>query len=197
VAFVPFSKRSKEWEPRAQQLRKMVPWPDREAVAFDPWKLAPKVGLTVLECSFQGLDPEEQSYLLSHANGDWSGGVFAETLPDGSRVCMLNPTHPQRRNKITLMEEICHCFLGHTPTKLVAKDQGRVRDYEKAQEEEAFGIGAAVLLPWRLFFTRINSGRPVDELAEEFEVSQDLIRYRIKICGATHLYKLRRGADNV
>lgn len=195
MAFVPFSKRSKKWEPLAEQLRRKVPRPDRDAVAFDPWKLAPAVGLTVIECSFQGLDPEEQSYLSNHASGDWSGGVFAETLPDGSRVCMLNPVHPQRRNKITLMEEISHCFLGHTPTKLVAKDRGRVRDYEKAQEEEAFGIGAAVLLPWSLFFGRINSGRPVEELAEEFEVSQDLIRYRIKICGAAHLYKLRNGRE--
>ena len=90
-----------------------------------------------------------------------------------------------------LMEEISHCFLGHTPTKLVAKDHGRVRDYEKTQEEEPFGIGAAVLLPWSLFFGKINSGRPVEEMAEEFEVSQDLIRYRVKICGATHLYELR------
>lgn len=63
----------------------------------------------------------------------------------------------------------------------------------KAQEEEAFGIGAAVLLPWSLFFASINSGRPVEEMAEEFEVSQELIRYRIKICGAARLYKLRTG----
>jgi hypothetical protein len=158
VAFVPFSKRSKKWEPLAEQLRRKVPRPDRDAVVFDPWRLAPAVGLTVIECSFQGLDPEEQSYLSNHASGDWSGGVFAQSLPDGSRVCMLNPAHPQRRNKITLMEEICHCFLGHTPTRLVAKDQGRVRDYEKAQEEEAFGIGAAVLLPWSLFFWKDQFG---------------------------------------
>jgi hypothetical protein len=40
---------------------------------------------------------------------------------------------------------------------------------------------------------RINSGRPIEEWAEEFEVSYELIRYRIKICGAAHLYKLRNG----
>lgn len=193
MPFLPFSKRSKRWEPLAAQLRRMVPRPDQDALAFNPWKLAPAVGLVVIECSFQGLDPEEQSYLSNHASGDWSGGVFAQTLPDGSRVCMLNPTHPQRRNKITLIEEICHCFLGHAPTKLVAKGHGRVRDYERAQEEEAFGIGAAVLLPWTLLFGRINTGRPVEELAEEFEVSQELIRYRIKISGAANLYKLRNG----
>ncbi len=31
----------------------------------------------------------------------------------------------------------------------------------------------------------------LEEMAEEFEASQDLIRYRVKICGATHLYELR------
>lgn len=193
MAFVPFSEKSKGWEPLALQLRRKVPWPARDEVAFDPWKLAPLVGLTVLECSFQGLDANERSYLSNHASGDWSGGVFAQSLPDGSRVCMLNPTHPRRRNKITLMEEISHCFLGHTPTKLVANGNGRVRDFEKAQEEEAYGIGAAVLLPWNLFFGQINVGSPVDEIAEEFDVSQELVRYRIKICGATYLYKSRSG----
>jgi hypothetical protein len=194
MPFVPFSERSKEWEPLAVELRKKAPRAARDEVAFDPWKLAPAVGLRVVECSFQGLDVGERGYLSNHANSDWSGGVFAEKLPDGSRLCMLNPAHQRRRNKITLMEEICHCFLGHTPTRLVAIGDGRIRDFEKAQEEEAYGIGAAVLLPWRLFFGRINSGTWMDAIAEEFDVSCELVQYRIKICGATHLYKNRRRA---
>jgi len=186
------SARDQKWEPLAEQLRRKVPKPHRDAVAFDPWKLAPAVGLTVIECSFQGLDPEEQRYLSNHASGDWSGGVFAQTLPDGSRVCMLNPAHPQRRNKITLMEEISHCYLGHRPTRLVAKDNGRVRDYERRRKRRHSASGRPFYCPGLSSSEGSTAGR-VEELAEEFEVSQDLIRYRIKICGATHLYKLRNG----
>jgi hypothetical protein len=191
MAFVPFRERSREWEPLAQELRRKVPRPDRDAIAFDPWQLAPAVGLRVIECSFQGLSEEEMSYLANHASGDWSGGVYTAILPDGARVCMLNPSHGTRRNKITLMEEISHCFLGHTPTKLIANDSGRIRDFEKHQEEEAYGIGAAVLLPWSLFFGHVNSGSPIEMMADEFDVSCDLVRYRIGICGATPLYKSR------
>jgi Zn-dependent peptidase ImmA (M78 family) len=89
------------------------------------------------------------------------------------------------------MEEIAHCFLGHVPSSLVAGGDGRYRDFDKAQETEAFGVGAAVLLPWTLFFHRVNGGVLADEIAEEFDVSSALVRYRISICGATPLYRSR------
>jgi hypothetical protein len=137
MAFVPFSEKSRLWEPVALELRKRAPRPARDSLAFDPWQLAPVVGLHVMQCSFQGLTEEEVNYLASHASNDWSGGVYAATLPDGARICMLNPLHGHRRNKVTLMEEISHCFLGHTPTRLVTNGNGRIRDFEKRQEEEA------------------------------------------------------------
>ncbi len=191
MAFLPFSEKSKVWEPLAQELRRKVPRSKNNSVAFDPWELAPKVGLRVVDCEFQGLDEKEVDYLLNSASGDWSGGVYASPLADGTRICMLNPRHPRRRNKITLMEEICHCFLGHSPTSLVTDGDGRYRDFDKAQEAEAYGVGTAVLLPWSLFYSRINNGDSMESIAEEFDVSAELVDYRIKICAATHLYRSR------
>jgi hypothetical protein len=75
----------------------------------------------------------------------------------------------------------------------MAERLSRKELYDLVWSEPMPTIGAAILLPWSLFFGRTDSGRPVEELVEEFEVSQDLIRYRIKICGAPHLYKLRNG----
>jgi hypothetical protein len=72
-----------------------------------------------------------------------------------------------------------------------------VRDYDKSQEEEAYGIGAAALLPWQSFFKSLNAGRTVDELAETHEVTPDLISYRIKITGAYRLYQARQRAKTV
>lgn len=39
--------------------------------------------------------------------------------------------------------------LRHSPTGLVRSVDGLcMRSYDKAQEEEAFGVGAATLIPW-------------------------------------------------
>jgi hypothetical protein len=90
------------------------------------------------------------------------------------------------------MEEISHCHLGHTPTQLIKKGDDRFRDFNKQMEEEAYGVGAAVLLPWSLFFPLLNDGYTSDELAREFDVTPDLVMYRIKICGASSLHASRQ-----
>lgn len=193
--FVPFSDRSKLWEPQAEGLRKMVLPSVCGTLVFDPWQLAPKVGLQVVECEFPGLTDDEKKYMRGLGGGHWSGGFVPTILPDGTRLCMLNPDQSHRRQKITLMEEICHLFLGHSPTVLSLSGEARYRDFNKKQEHEAYGVGAAVLLPWRLFFPVLNRGANCDEIAEAFDVTRDLVQYRIKICGSTALYNKRQRND--
>lgn len=191
--FAPFSERSKEWEPHALKLRNMVR--DRNAsLRFDPFDLAPQVGLTVVkDFSLRGLSVQDRRHLETVGSRSWSGGVYPKPLPDGSRLCVLNPFQTHQRQRITLMEEICHCYFKHEPTALLVNSQGLlVRDYDTKQEAEAYGVGAAVLLPWALFFPKINAGAGVEDLSEEFDVTSQLIEYRIKICGATALFRSRQ-----
>jgi Zn-dependent peptidase ImmA (M78 family) len=149
--------------------------------------------LTVVkDCCFEGLDESDREQMEAVGERCWSGGVYPKPLPDGSRLCVLNPYQSERRRRITLMEEICHCYLEHQPTTLVVNSQGLlVRDFDKRQEEEAYGVGAAVLLPWNFLFPKINQGAPVEELSEIFDVTRQLVEYRIKICGATALFRAR------
>ena len=67
-----------------------------------------------------------------------------------------------------------------------------MRSYDNAQEEEAFGVGAAALIPWIALFPAINSGVAIDQLAERYELSDELVRYRIQITGAHKLYMARQ-----
>jgi hypothetical protein len=189
-SFVPFSQESKRWEELALTLRARVP-AQAGTLAFDPWQLAPKVGLRVIDCLFQGLDNQETQYMKSLNGGHWSGGVLPTPLPDGTRICMLNPDQSPRRRKITLMEEITHSFLDHTPTVLALRSDQRYRNFNHPQEKEAYGVGAAVLLPWKSFFPLLNQGTGTEELSDCFDVSEELIKYRIKVCGATRLYLSR------
>jgi Zn-dependent peptidase ImmA (M78 family) len=192
ATFLPWSKPAQPWEQHAEKLRRLPPGGTFANRKFDPHLLAPLVGLRVLECRFLGLTEEETRYMLKVGIDQWSGGVFVQTLPNGLKLCMLNPHHSPRRNNITLMEEICHCYFGHQPTKLLPAGNSRIRDFQKAVEAEAYGVGAAVLLPWRLIFPLLNDAWTSQELADEFDVTADLVMYRIKICGAFPLYKARQ-----
>ena len=193
--FLPFSLCAKDWEPDALKLRSLLHLSDSDLL--DPYELAPLVGLRVMDalevCA--SLEPEVSRHILGPGRDSWSGGVLAEPLPDGSRICILNPTHGSRRKRITLMEEIAHVSLGHVPTELRRQRNGlRVRDYNVSQEEQAYGIGAAALIPWSVFFRQLNSGMRISAMAERYRVSEALIRYRISITGASNLYHARQRA---
>lgn len=146
-----------------------------------------------MDVSHVPIEDELRSYLLDGAGDQWSAGVHATPLPDKTYLCVLNPTHDRRRQRITLMEEISHVFLRHKPTSV--RDIGgglSNRDFLKSQEEEAYGVGAAAIMPWAVFFHDLNNAVPVEEIAEKYDVSAALVVYRIRITGATNLHRSRQ-----
>lgn len=188
--FLPFSSASRSWEPHAIRLRNLVPTDGNSE--FDPFRLAPKVGLRIQEVSLEGLTADEQRHLRGSGRNHWSGGIYPVPLPDGTYLCMLNPDQSEGRRKITLMEEICHAYFDHKPTKIVVQRNGILaRDYNSDQEKEAYGVGSAVLLPWASFYHRLDAGLPLELIAEEFGVTMQLVQYRIKTTGASRLYLSR------
>jgi Zn-dependent peptidase ImmA (M78 family) len=164
---------------------------------LDPVPLAAGVGLLVVsaEAICALLESDIAKEILVNAKDSWSGGVYAAPLPTGELICIINPTHGRFRQKITLMEEISHIHLEHSPTGLRSVWNGlRLRDFNEKQEREAYGVGSAALLPWGAFFHDLNAGLPVTELAEKYQVSRELIEYRIKTSGGYKLYQARRRA---
>jgi len=112
-------------------------------------------------------------------------------LPNGMKLVILNPTHGRSRTNATLMEEICHVFLGHQANRLsiVTRDErGKVmnRDYRKADEEEAYSVGAAALVPYATLKKMLSQGRTSQEIGLHFHVSRELVEYRMKV---THLWR--------
>lgn len=190
---MPFSERAKEWEPIAAGLRRIAGASDGDLLA--PEALAGKVGLRLVDAHYALADFSEadRQHLLVTASDSWSGGVLPCPLPDGRCICILNPNHPRRRNRITLMEEIVHMHRKHVPTGLREVLPGlRVRSYDAGQEAEAYGVGAAALLPWSSFFHCIDRGASIEDIAEMYDVTTQLAEYRIKITGATNFYRSRR-----
>ncbi|HEY6119691.1 MAG TPA: ImmA/IrrE family metallo-endopeptidase [Pyrinomonadaceae bacterium] len=162
---------------------------------LNPFELARFAKLVVISFDqIEGLSEEVRKHLLGPAAEAWSGGVCSRPLPNGARIVVLNPKHGRSRTNATLMEEICHVFLGHTPNRLavVAEDQrGRTmaRDYRKADEEEAYAVGAAALVPFSVLRRFTLQGKTSNEIAKHYSVSRELVEYRLKVTRLWQTFK--------
>jgi len=168
---------------------------------LNPFALARFANLIVISFDqVEGLSESAREHLLGSASESWSGGAC--TLPNGMKLVILNPTHGRSRTNATLMEEICHVFLGHQPNRLsivTTDDRGKVmnRDYRKADEEEAYAVGAAALAPYASLKRMLLQGRSSTEIGLHFHVSPELVEYRMKVTRLWHEHKdlSRKGAN--
>jgi hypothetical protein len=191
---LPPTEKRKQFELRALGLRDFAGVSEDQPL--DPFALANFAKLLVVNFdSIEGLSPESRAHLLGEASDEWSGGACSRPLPNGWRLVILNPAHGKQRNRATLMEEVAHVFLGHTPNRLAVigrqstagKNASKTlaRDYNHADEEAAYAIGAAALVPYAPLRRFVARGRSAQEIARHFHVSRQLVEYRIKV---THLW---------
>lgn len=170
----------------------------RPTAPLDPFRLAKFANLVVIDFDqINGLSAKNRQHLLGSASEEWSGGACSQPLPDGRRIVILNPNHGQMRTHATLMEEISHVFLGHQPTRLKivredARGQTVSRDYRKADEEAAYGTGAAALVPFSALRIFVLEGQTSPHIARHFRVSRELVEYRLKVTRLWGTYKAAR-----
>lgn len=183
----------KVFERIALKIRDLAATPlDR---ALDPWQLAPKVKLKVVDINhLSKLSEEARKILLKENSKDWSGATTMP-LPNGWRLVFINPVHSRERQVATLMEEVSHVVLRHSPSLIKTPgesdqtDQTRFRDFNKAQEEAAYGVGSAALIPYYILRLSVTRGISIDRIAHKFGVSEDLVFFRIKVCKLWDIYK--------
>ncbi len=187
--------KGRQYELRALGLRDFAGVRDDEAL--DPFALAQFAKLMVVDFEqIQGLSKETREHLLGTGSNAWSGGTCSRPLPNGWRLVILNPRHGAQRNNATLMEEVCHVFLGHKANRLsiVAENkQGKTvaRDYNEEDEEAAYAVGAAALVPYAALRRFVLKGRTSTEIARHFNVSRELVEYRMKVSRLWAEYKAR------
>jgi hypothetical protein len=201
-AFVlPPTEKRKQYELCALALRDFAGVAPDEAL--DPFALAEFARLLVVRFDqIAGLSDESREHLLGAGTNEWSGGACSQPLPNGWRLVILNPAHGAQRNRATLMEEISHVFLGHTANRLavpvVDKKGGSnrvlARDYNKSDEEAAYAIGSAALVPYAALRKLVLDDRSADQIARRFCVSRQLVEYRIKVTHLWSAYKSLSGS---
>ncbi len=193
---LPPSRKGREFEIRALGLRDFAGL-RRDDERLNPFELANYAKLLV--ASFEQIEPflseETKSHLLGDGSDKWSGGACSQALQDGRKLIVLNPTHNKNRQNATLMEEICHVFLGHKPSRLAIENvdkHGRpiARDYREDDEEAAYSIGAAALVPFSSLRRFVEQGKTSREIARHFSVSRELVEYRMKVSRLWETYKV-------
>jgi len=55
------------------------------------------------------------------------------------------------------------------------------REYRKTDEEEAYGVGAACLVPFASLKKLLFLGKSSRQIAAHFRVSRELVEYRMKV----------------
>ncbi len=192
---IPPTQKGRHYELRAIGLRQFAGL-RRDDERLDPFALARYAKLLVAQ--FDEVEPflsdEAKAHLTGTGKDKWSGGAASQTLPDGRKLIILNPTHGKNRQNATLMEEVCHVFFGHKPSRLAIKNVDKngetiARDYNEAIEEEAYSTGAAALVPYSALKRMVYDGRSINEIARHFNVSRALVEYRIKVSRLWEAYK--------
>lgn len=193
--------KGRQYEIRALGLRDFAGL-RRDDEPLDPFNLAYFARLMVIDFNeIEGLSEETREHLLGVGGNDWSGGTSSRPLPNGWRLIILNPKHGAARNNATLMEEVCHVFLGHKANRLSIVAQNKhgktiARDYNEADEEAAYAVGAAALVPYAGLRRLMRRGKSSIEMARHFNVSRELVEYRLKVCRLWAEYRERHPEED-
>lgn len=115
----------------------------------------------------------------------WSG--MSVPLPDGQEIVVFNDSHSVRRIRATLMEEFFHIKLGHPRSEIRMHSNGkRSRSFHEMIEREAYGSGAAALVPYAGLRELTAGGETASTIARHYRVSRELVMFRAKV---TRFYK--------
>ena len=129
--------------------------------------------------------PEVVAHFRNSASRNWSGMCIPYL---DLTLVVFNDSHPPRRIRATLMEEFFHLWLGHEPTQLRVFSNGESkRDFDHAKESEAYGSGAAALVPYKPLRSMLEGGRSIRTIADHYLVSEQLVDFRIRVSTLSRL----------
>ncbi len=136
-----------------------------------------------------GLATHVITLLLRKARDSWSAVTVSY---GGIDVIIFNSSHSKARQSSDIMHELSHILLSHEPSKIILSPKVSIalRDYNEDQEDEAAWLAGCLLLPRDALLYITRNGMSEDETMEKYNVSRDLLNYRINVTGV--IYQARR-----
>jgi hypothetical protein len=104
---------------------------------------------------------------------------------DGRVVVIYNPRHSAGHRASNIVHELAHLLLDHEPATVILSPDGAMamRTFNAKQEEEANWLAWCLLLPRDALLRAMSAGNNEAQIAEEYGVTETLVRFRVRICG--------------
>ena len=121
---------------------------------------------------------------VAYFKGARQSSLSAYTIMFGfqERIIFYNESHHVHRQRSSIAHELGHALLNHESTPPLTTNGGR--NFDRPMEDEAEYLGAALLIPKSKAINALLNDDSVDQVAEKFNVSKQLARWRLGVSGA-------------
>jgi Zn-dependent peptidase ImmA (M78 family) len=139
------------------------------------------VGLLTPE-DIPGLPASVLEQLTQRDPQGWSAVSFAI---DGENTIIFNGSNSRGRRSSDIMHELSHVILNHEPSQVILSVDGQLamRTFDPKQEDEANWLGWTLLLPRPALMRCASLSLSPPQIAAEYEVSEQLVKFRSGITG--------------
>jgi IrrE N-terminal-like domain len=154
--------------------------------------LAAHLGISLLTPGdLSGLPTDILNQLTHKDPQGWSAVSF---MVDEQVTIIYNDRNSPGRQSSDIMHELSHIILDHDPSQVILSVDGSIgmRSFDAKQEDEANWLGWTLLLPRPALVHCLRLGRTAAEIAKEFDVSEQLVKYRTGITGINRQSRVRR-----
>jgi hypothetical protein len=121
----------------------------------------------------------------------WSAVSFTV---DEQITVIYNDRNSSGRQSSDIMHELSHIILDHDPSQVILSADGLIgmRSFNAKQEDEANWLGWTLLLPRPALMQCSRLGRSIAQIATDYDVSEQLVKYRTGITGINRQSRARR-----
>ena len=146
-------------------------------------RLAAHLGAALLKPSdLMGLPPEILHQLTAKDPHGWSAVSF---IVEDQVTIIYNDKNSSGRQSSDIMHELSHIILDHEPSQVILSIDGSIgmRSFDAKHEDEANWLGWTLLLPRPALMHCVDLGLGTAQIAVNFDVSEQLVRYRTGVTG--------------
>ena len=155
---------------------------------LSPYVLAKHLNVPLLSPSdIVGLSQNSINLLLGSSDSFWSAVTI---YSNNSELIIYNPKHSDGRQSNTLMHELSHIIIGHSPSQSIHSIETGImlRNYNKDHEDEADWLAGALLLPRNALINIKWSGASTADACGKYTVSAKLLNWRLDKAGVNKMY---------
>jgi transcriptional regulator with XRE-family HTH domain len=176
-----------EMEAMAEAFRTELGLSDKDPIK--PFRLAIEGVKIISLLEIANIDKGTKEHLLNSGKNYWSAMSVPLEEDTGKWAIVCNSSQSERRQNVSLLEEVWHILLGHKLTRITKVADVYGRTYAEVEEHDAYYIAGATLLPANIIKELVDKKQDVSKVANHYEITSELIEYRIKRLGLWRQYK--------